>query len=463
MKQWALWAAALALAPAAFAQQSLVRLELIPPSPVTDKIIVDIRGALENDSSQAQEYSVSLFVDGHTAGDRVYFRKLQVPAHASAGVYFRRSTAGWTGRHRIFLVAKTSAGSESLERDIRVLPSAVRSTRTIDGAWVGITHWSEEEGRYWNAEIRTLSGNDWRQQIRGMHQIGMDTVIIQQVFWNQAYYGSNSMAATSYRGLAYYPSDLFPGRVSMAAHDPVEAILSEADSLGMHVFLGVGLYAWRDYSAASLQWHEKVAAELWRRYGRHPSFYGWYVSEEANGNLFPDQGEAGAPQYRREILRFFTQFQAFCHRLAPEKPVLLAPNTFGLRDAREVWPQLLEHIDIVCPFGFGRMPQGDLTGEQAADLWQKMADQAGTHLWMDMEAFVFQGKALVPRPIDGLISDLLRFPNFEKILCYQYSGLFNSPESAKQPGGPATVRLYREYQQYLLGRSADQKAAASRQ
>jgi hypothetical protein len=84
-----------------------------------------------------------------------------------------------------------------------------------------------------------------------------------------------------------------------------------------------------------------------------------------------------------------------------------------------------------------------------------MCDKAGTHLWMDMEAFLFEDEALVPRPIGGLVQDLRRFPNFEKILCYQYSGIFNSPESRMKPGGPPTVVLYRDYQRYLQGMKRD--------
>jgi hypothetical protein len=72
-----------------------------------------------------------------------------------------------------------------------------------------------------------------------------------------------------------------------------------------------------------------------------------------------------------------------------------------------------------------------------------------------MEAFLFDGKALVPRPIGGLLGDMRRFPNFEKILCYQYPGIFNAPESRITPGGPPTVVLYKDYRKYLesLGRA----------
>ena len=47
----------------AFAERKTTRLELIPPSPVTDKVILDIRGAVENDSSAARQYSISLYLD----------------------------------------------------------------------------------------------------------------------------------------------------------------------------------------------------------------------------------------------------------------------------------------------------------------------------------------------------------------------------------------------------------------
>jgi len=216
----------------------------------------------------------------------------------------------------------------------------------------------------------------------------------------------------------------------------------------MNVFLGVGMYAWFDFSAASLDWHKEVAQELWRRYGQHSSFYGWYVSEEVYGSLIPDQGEAAKDHYRQEVVPF-PRVPELLPQIGPEKPLMLALNAHGMRQSQDVWPLVLRHLDIVCPFAFHRMPPGDITGEESAAIWQRMCDRAGSHLWMAMEAFLFEGEALIPRPIAALIQDLTRFPNFEKTLCYQYPGIFNSPASAVKPGGPRTVALYREYQQYL--------------
>jgi len=429
--------------------QQTARLELIPPSPVTNKVVLDIRGAVENNGNSASEYTISLYLDREVPSALLDKKEVKVGSHGNVGIYYRHSTNQWAGRHVLILVATSPSGSVRATRNLEVIPSNIRSTRTIDGAWVGIAHWSDEEGRYWNSTIRKLTDGDWREQIRGMHSLGMDTVVIQESFRNQEYYGRNNISSAGYHGLAYYPSELFPGRARVAAHDAIEAILSEADRLQMNVFLGVGMYAWFDFSKDSLDWHKKVAEELWRRYGHHPSFYGWYVSEETYGSLIPDQGEAAKYRYRQEVITFFREFQKFCRQLAPEKPIMLAPNAHGMLNSKDVWPLVLAHLDIVCPFAFHRMPPGDITGEQSAAIWQAMCDKAQAHLWMDMEAFLFEDKALVPRPIAGLIQDLQRFPNFEKILCYQYSGIFNSPETKVQPGGPPTVVLYRDYLAYL--------------
>ena len=127
-------------------QQPVVRLLLIPPSPVTDKIVLDIRGAAENRDNRSRRFTLSLYLDHQSARELVRTLSLRIPAHASTGIYYRRTTQGWAGRHRIILAVAGGGHLVRCEREVVVLPSAVRSTRTIDGAWMGIVHWSEEEG-----------------------------------------------------------------------------------------------------------------------------------------------------------------------------------------------------------------------------------------------------------------------------------------------------------------------------
>ena len=43
-----------------------------------------------------------------------------------------------------------------------------------------------------------------------------------------------------------------------------------------------------------------------------------------------------------------------------------------------------------------------------------------------------------------------RFPEFEKTLHYQFPGLMSSPCMSRRPGGEASVKLYVDYQRFLV-------------
>ena len=129
---------------------------------------------------------------------------------------------------------------------------------------------------------------------------------------------------------------------------------------------------------------------------------------------------------------------------------MLATNSMDVPTGLDTYPDMLQNLDILCPFGFARMPEGDLTGKEAADLLQKLCDEAGSHLWFDLEAFLFNpDMSLYPRPLEQIIHDLTLFDNFEKILCYQFPGVFNDPEMSIRIGEERTIELFEGYRNYL--------------
>lgn len=427
-------------------------LTLIPPPPVSDRIVLDVRGAVYNDGRGRASFEVTFHLDRDEPVGLLHRAELEIGPGNCEGVSFRWPTEGRAGSRTVIMTVRSEGRTVCASRPLEIIPSGQRSVGRIDGAWTGFYHWSEQEGRLWNAEIRTLTDAQWGELVRAMHEIGMNVIVIQELFRHQMYAGKHAIETEGYSGRAFYPSRLFPGRMDeLAARDPVEAILAEADRHGMHVLMGVGLYAWFDFTPGSLRWHRRVASEVWELYGHHPSFFGFYVSEEAPGSLDnweSDPTDAG--RRRRELVDFFRDFGRHCRSMAPDKPIMLATNCHRVPAGLDAYPELLAHLDILCPFGFARMPEGDLTGEAAADLLQRLCDAAGSHLWLDMEVFLFdETGALYPRPIEGVISDLRRFPNFEKILCYQFPGLMNAPWMTCRPGGAATVRLYEDYRRFL--------------
>jgi hypothetical protein len=440
------------VAGAATAAGSRASLTLIPPSPITDQITLDIRAAVWNETATAKQFTLGVYLDEEKPEKRLHHETVTVAARASAGIKFRWPTKGQAGQHRVLLRADAGGQTRRLERSLHIIASDARSIRRLGGAWVDIYHHDPAEGKPFNEELGKMTEAQWRELVRAMHEVDQDLLVITMMFQNFTHRGRHKIETEGYQGKAYYPSNLFPGRMSIATLDPLEAILSEADRLGMQVMPGVGVYAFFDYTPGSLRWHKQVADELWERYGHHPSFYGWYVSEEKDGSL-------GNAEERREIVEFFKEFTAHVRRLAPDKPVMMAPNCFHLHGAEAGYRELLPHLDIICPFGFHRMPAGDLRGEEAAALMQSLCDAAGCHLWMDLESFAFRNRVeLHPRPIQDLVSDFSRFPSFEKTLHYQFPGLMSAPWMSRKPGGDAAVKLYNDYRGFLEGRPAPPKS-----
>lgn len=424
-------------------------LTLIPPSPVTDRIELDIRGSVRNIDDTARTFDVLLYLDEEKLEQRLHQVALTIGPQSAEGFNFCWPTQGHAGQHCVIMTARSGDVAFRAECPIRIIASDVRSTRRLGGAWVDLYHHDEEEGRPFNAELAKMTDKNWRELVRAMHVTEQNLLVITMMYQNFTHRSKHTFSPETYPGKAYYPSELYAARMPISSIDPLETIMDEADRLGMHVMPGVGNYAFFDYTPDSLRWCKNVADELWQRYGHHPSFYGWYISHEQGGGMhIPGLGDPELQ--RREIVDFFKTFTSHVKRYAPDKPVLLATNPFGLLGAEETYHQLLPHVDILGPFGFHRMPAGDLTGEQAATLLQSLCNEAGCHLWLDVESFMFQnGVELHPRPVDELISDLQRFPNFEKILHYQFPGMMSAPAMSCQPGGPASIKLYEDYRRYL--------------
>lgn len=51
--------------------------------------------------------------------------------------------------------------------------------------------------------------------------------------------------------------------------------------------------------------------------------------------------------------------------------------------------------------------------------------------------------------MEEIIRDLNLLDNFEKILCYQFPGVFNDPIMSKRIGEERTIKLFKDYQDYL--------------
>ena len=303
----------------------------------------------------------------------------------------------------------------------------------------------------WRSELKQLSDEDWARYIRDMHDIGQTCIII-----NAAVQLLN-IANKEYG--AHYPSKLIK-KSDIHAHDPIKAVLSAADELGMQVFIGIGNnYGGR---AALEDWESdaQILEEVYRMYGGHRSFYGWYIARECNLiDPFPSYLE-GAPLVCEKA-----------KALSPALPLLISPYLVNEGENYEASLQRMWNIgfDIFMPQDMmGQRPNSSIRmmsrTRRFHEAARKACDATKKHLWGNNEAFNFtpDGKYLVPRYIgggmwgeEGFISQIRAVePYVEKRMNFMDAAFFTPPQTNHLPGGELAVKQYEEYKSYYESEAA---------
>lgn len=304
--------------------------------------------------------------------------------------------------------------------------------RPITGTWFDFRHPNSHDGDYWNQQTAAFTAAQWEAKVEEMCDAGVEILCLLSV---------------AIGGKSLYPSRLMPERWPLACEDPIEAVLRAADRRGAQVYLGVGFFQENtgetnpDQTDALLR--RAVPRELNERYGHHPSFHGWYLPVEAMiVGHFPDH-----------FVAYASSFAADLKSLSPRRPVMIAP--YGTRtvipDDRFVAQLQALGVDYVAyqdEVGVEKTRVDELDA-----IWSRVRlahDRAGIPLWADVEIFRFEGpvyqSALLPAPMERIAEQLAIAGRYvDKILCYQYLGLMDHPESQAHAGHPDAVRLYREY------------------
>ena len=111
-----------------------ISLTLIPPSPVTDQIILDVRAGIWNNTDVKKTVYVSFYLDVEKKSNLLHKQTISITANANAGIKFPWSTKGMAGNHKIILVSRSGKEVLRKERPMQILSSTIRSTKKIDGA-----------------------------------------------------------------------------------------------------------------------------------------------------------------------------------------------------------------------------------------------------------------------------------------------------------------------------------------
>ena len=125
-----------------------VGLTLIPPGTITNKVDLDIRAGIVNQGTEQQDFKISIYLNNVEQQSLLHYSTITLPIGASHSIKYVLNTTDKVGNNRIILRVEDGKQSYEVTKKFEVIESDIRSTRLIDGAWAGIYHWSEIEGKH---------------------------------------------------------------------------------------------------------------------------------------------------------------------------------------------------------------------------------------------------------------------------------------------------------------------------
>ena len=309
----------------------------------------------------------------------------------------------------------------------------------INGSFIEFTHANAFEGKYFNPQVRAFSEDQWRAKIREMHDIGMEYLVLM----------ATSLPDPEFQE-AYFETDIYPFAKNFNCQDPIFVLLDEASKLNMKVFLSAGLYGdWRRaYENISSEEVTKRAfkaiEQLTERYGSIDSFYGWYLPDElCIEGTFNDL-----------MVKYINRYSKFCRSLDKTKKMIIAPYGTKFVRADDKYIKTLENLDLDFIAYQDEVGVRKSTTDETKKYFESLKyvhDKAGrAKLWADLEIFEFEKdvykSALLPADINRISKQLDSItPYCDKIICYQYLGMVNAPDTIAFCGHKDSVKLYNGY------------------
>lgn len=274
------------------------------------------------------------------------------------------------------------------------------------------------------------------------------------------------LAYAEYHGTFFYPSaiefyDQDVQRIVKDADCPFDVygtVLEEADRLNMQVILGLGCGGdtpllwefdkpgWSERNKRAIELTKEVAKYLERRFGRHPSFTGWYLTHEMD-----DLARASA---------YYDPLVEFCHSLGTLKPVLVAPAGTPIITKELLAKSKVDIFAYQDAVGGGYVPYEntydpekriamlDTVYAQYA-LWHA---ETGKQIWSVLEFWEMDGtqgySGAYPAAFERVKRQMeIEAPHVEMLTGYAWHGYMQSPNVSAEKPNPKARELFDAYRQ----------------
>lgn len=286
---------------------------------------------------------------------------------------------------------------------------------------------------------------EWEQDFIYMKTMGIDTVIL---------------IRSGYRRFITYPSRYLTQTFGcyQPPVDLVKLFLELSDKYEMQFYFGLydsGLYWDTGNMQHEIDANRFVIDEVWKQYGHHKSFKGWYLSMEISRKT-----RGAAEAFRTLGLQCKQVSNGLPTFISPwidgRKAVMAADNALNKEAAVSVhehekeWSEIFECIsgavDAVA-FQDGHIEYHELDSFFSVN--KKMADKYGLQCWTNAESFDRDMPIkFLPVKFEKLRLKLeaARRAGYDKAITFEFSH-FMSPQSAYRQAG----HLYNRYMEYVEG------------
>ena len=282
---------------------------------------------------------------------------------------------------------------------------------------------------------------EWDADFKYMKAIGIDTVIV---------------IRSGYRKFITYPSAyLLKKGCYKPSVDLIDLFLRLADKYNMKFYFGLydsGHYWDTGDMSHEIRDNRYVIDEVWKSYGHHKSFKGWYISTEISRKT-------------KGAIETFHTIGKQCKDISNNLPVFISPwidgkkavmPTEGLTKEQAVsveehereWNEIFDGIhDVVdaCAFQDGHIDYAEL--DMFFSVNKKLADRYGMQCWTNAETFDRDMPIrFLPIKFDKLRLKLeaAKRCHYDKAITFEFSH-FMSPQSAYLQAG----HLYDRYKEYF--------------
>ena len=283
---------------------------------------------------------------------------------------------------------------------------------------------------------------EWEKDFQHMKAAGIDTVIL---------------IRCGYRKFLTYPSEYLMQQHGCYAPpiDLVELFLSLADRYQMNFYFGLydsGIYWDTGNLSPEIDDNKFVIDEVWKKYGHHPSFKGWYLSMEISRRT-------------KGAIEGFQSMGIHCKEISNNLPVFISPwidgkkavmastgiltkvQAISLQEHETEWNEIFDGIkDTVDAVAFqdGHVDIEELYNFMTIN--KQLADKYGLQSWTNTESFDRDLPIkFLPIKFEKLQLKLeaAKQAGYDKAITFEFSH-FMSPQSMYS----SAHHLYNRYREY---------------